>query len=189
MVGPSLVYPDGTPQDSAFTYPTLAMTWLEFFPRPGRLVRSRLNGRLRSRDGLPIEIHHPLGAAMLIRGSAWHEVGPLDEGFFLYCEEVDWCMRARRLGWRILHVPTSTVVHHGGASSTHAPTASLGHLYASRKRLHRKHRGARFWWIAAAITRLGLLRERARAAAFGATGDDAAAARARAIDETIRRST
>jgi N-acetylglucosaminyl-diphospho-decaprenol L-rhamnosyltransferase len=190
--GPSLVYPDGTPQDAAFTYPTLLMTWLEFFPRPGRLLPSRLNGRLRSPDGRPIEIHHPLGAAMLVRRSAWEEVGPLDEGFFMYCEEVDWCMRARELGWRILHVPAATVVHHGGASTSQVPAASLGHLYASRKRLHRKHRDMRFWRVVAAITRRGLQRERDRALVDvpeGGEPDPAVSARVQAIDEAIRKST
>jgi GT2 family glycosyltransferase len=164
-VGPRLTYPDGTPQDSAFTYPTLLMTWLEFFPHPGRLLHTRLNGRLTSSDGQPIEIDHPLGACMLISRSAWLDVGPMDVQFFLYCEEVDWCMRARAHGWRILHVPAAVAIHEGGASSSLAPAVSLLYLYVSRRYLHRKHRRHLFRRLAGAITWLGLRRERKRLAA------------------------
>ena len=161
-VGPRLIYPDGTPQDSAFTYPSLLMTWLEFFPRPGRLLHTRINGRLSSRDGRAISIVHPLGACMLIRRTAWDDVGPLDEGFFLYCEEVDWCVRARKRGWDIAHVPSATAIHHEGRSAATARSASLVRLYASRKRLHRKHRGWLFQGLATFITTFGLTRERSR---------------------------
>src|SRR5207244_3798507 len=104
----------------------------------------------------------PLGACMLVRRSAWEEIGPFDEGFFMYCEEVDWCMRAARNGWTISHVPAALVVHQGGASAAAVPGPSLVHLYASRRRLHRKHRP---WWfrtLARWITCLGLAQEQRR---------------------------
>jgi GT2 family glycosyltransferase len=161
-VGPRLVYPDGAEQDSAFDYPSLLMTWLEFFPRPGRILHTRLNGRITSPHGAPVAIDHPLGACMLIRRAAWEDVGPFDEGFFLYCEEVDWCLRAKERGWQIWHVPTATVTHHGGVSSASARAASLVYLYRSRQRLHAKHRGRAFRLAARCITRLGLTQERRR---------------------------
>lgn len=160
--GPRFLSPAGAPEDSAFTYPSLLMTWLEFFPHPGRLLHSRVNGRLWSPDGRPIAVDHPLGACMMIRRSAWDDVGPFDEGFFLYCEEVDWCMRAKRRGWVISSVPSAMVAHHGGMSASAARADSLVHLYESRKRLHRKHRGRLFQAAAAFITRLGLAQERRR---------------------------
>ncbi len=161
-VGPRLIYPDGTPQAAAFTYPSLLMTWLEFFPHPGRLLETRLNGRLSAPANLPISIDHPLGACMLVQRSAWRHVGPFDEGFVHYCEEVDWCMRAKWRGWAVAHLPTATIVHRGGASTAAVPGASLEHLYASRARLHRKHRGPMFQAAARFITRLGLAQERRR---------------------------
>jgi hypothetical protein len=162
MVGPQLYYPDGRLQDSAFTYPTLLMTWLEFFPRPGRLLHGRWNGRLSARDGQAISVDHPLGACMLISRPAWEDVGPFDEDFFMYCEEVDWCVRARRRGWDIRHLPSARVVHHGGRSSAQAIADSLAHLYASRARLHLKHRGRVYASAARFLTRLGLEREAGR---------------------------
>ena len=187
--GPRLIFPDGAPQASAFTYPTLLMTWLEFFPHPGRLLGSRLNGRLASRDGRPISIDHPLGACMLVRRAAWEDVGPFDVGFVHYCEEVDWCMRAKRRGWAISHVPTATVVHHGGASAVEAPGLSLEHLYASRERLHGRHRGRLFRAAARFITRLGLGQERRRLRhqLQCAEASDGAAERLAAIERVLGR--
>jgi hypothetical protein len=171
-VGPRFVYPDGSSQDGAFTYPSLLMTWLEFFPRPGRLIQSRCNGRIVSPDNEPVAIDHPLGACMLVRRAAWDDVGAFDEGYFLYCEEVDWCMRAKQRGWEIVHEPEATVVHHGGVSSASTPTASLVHLYQSRQRLHAKHRGRGFRLAARCIMRLGLSQECRRLRRLLATPGD-----------------
>lgn len=182
--GPRLVHPDGSPQDAAFTYPSLLMTWLEFFPRPARLLGGRLNGRLVSRDGRPVAVDHPLGACMLVRRSAWEQVGPLDERFFLYCEEVDWCMRARQAGWTVSHVPAAHVRHQGGASAASAPGPSLVHLYRSRLRLHRKHRPPWFRAVARFITCVGLAQERRRllqGGDHGSVADERLAALERAM--------
>lgn len=179
--GPRFVYPDGSPQDGAFAYPSLLMTWLEFFHRPGRLLHTRWNGRLDARDDRPVSIDYPLGACMLIRRAAWNDVGGFDEGFFMYCEEVDWCMRAKRRGWRIDQVPTATVVHHGGASAQQNPD-SLVYLYTSRRRLHHKHRGPLFRFLAELITRVGLRRERRRLLADAASS---AEHRVAAIDRVL----
>ena len=99
---------------------------------------------------------------MLVRRAAWEDVGPFDEGFVHYCEEVDWCMRAKARGWHVAHVPSATVIHRGAASTAAAVGASLNHLYDSRARLHRKHRSHAFRLAARFITRLGLAMERRR---------------------------
>ena len=65
------------------------------------------------------------------------EIGPLDEGFFMYCEEIDWCRRIRDHGWRILCVPSTVVVHHGGASTAQFRAETFVHLWRSRRRLSR----------------------------------------------------
>jgi GT2 family glycosyltransferase len=188
-VGPRLVFPDGTPQDAAFRYPTLLMTWFEFFPHPARLLHTRWNGRLDAQDGGAVEIDHPLGACMLIRRAAWDDVGPLDEGFFMYCEEVDWCMRAKQRGWSIRQAPAATVLHHSGASAAKSPE-SLLHLYASRRRLHRKYRGRPFRLLAGLITRIGLLQERHRLRKLQRSPgkDSSAAGRLAAIEQVLKSS-
>lgn len=184
-VGPQFISPNGDRQDSAFTYPSLLMSWLEFFPWPARLLHSPWNGRLISRDDQPITVDHPLGACMLVRRSAWRDVGPFDERFFLYCEEVDWCMRAKERGWLVSSLQEARVLHHGGASAAAAPAESIAHLYRSRRLLHRKHRGAMFQAASHLITTIGLTQERRRL--LRRREDPNAAARAEGISRLLRR--
>jgi hypothetical protein len=77
---------------------------------------------------------------MLVRREAADEVGPLDEGFFLFSEETDWCYRFRQAGWKVVFFPDAEVVHVGGASHG-------GQLFREQVRGHlrflAKHRGAR----------------------------------------------
>jgi GT2 family glycosyltransferase/glycosyltransferase involved in cell wall biosynthesis len=62
-----------------------------------------------------------VGAFLIARAEALADVGPLDERFFLYSEEIDWCYRFRRAGWTVSHLPVMTVTHHTG----HAPRPDL----------------------------------------------------------------
>jgi GT2 family glycosyltransferase len=83
------------------------------------------------------------GAALLVRRAAWDAVGPLDEGLFMYMEEVDWCRRAARQGWEVRLAPEVRVVHVGQQSSRQAPAESYRHNLRSRVFYFRKHFGAR----------------------------------------------
>jgi GT2 family glycosyltransferase len=90
------------------------------------------------------------GACLLVRRSALEEVGGFDEGFFLYCEDADLCLRLRWAGYDIRFEPEASCVHEGGAS---APRAELLPVLAtSRIRFARKHRG----WLGAALERAGI---------------------------------
>ncbi len=170
-VSPALLYPDGRAQHAAFRFPTLWMSLFDFFPLHHRVVDSRLNGRYQvPGDGRPFPIDHPLGAAMMIRRDALDVVGLLDEEFFMYCEEVDWCLRAARAGWSIYQLPTAKIVHHGGQSSGQLREAMLVELHRSRYRLFRKHYSPAFVRTHRAITRLGLAREWLRAKRRGWRG-------------------
>lgn len=161
--GARLFYPDGQPQEGAWHFPTLAMTFLDLFPPRGpllgRLYASSLNGRYREERGSePFPIDHPLGAAMLLRRATLLEVGLLDEGFWMYAEEVDWCFRCREAGWAIWQVPAAEVVHAAGASSRQFRGRSFEALHRSRLRFFRKHRGVAFRRWNRRIVRLGMLR-------------------------------
>ena len=70
------------------------------------------------------------GSFMLVRRAALDEVGPLDEGYFLHCEDLDWFVRFGRAGWGIYLVPDAEVVHHKGACSI-GPTRAGGVAQAS----------------------------------------------------------
>lgn len=138
LVGPRLQYPDGRPQASAFKFPGLVQVALDLYPIP-RLMDTPLNGRIRASQ--PRQIDHPLGACMLIRKTAWKGVGPLDEGYFMYLEEIDWCRRARDVGWQIWHHPGAVVVHHGGSSTRQQPEAMQAQLWRSRLRYYARFYG------------------------------------------------
>lgn len=166
MCGAALVYPDGGFQHAAFRFPTLPQIWFDFFHRPGRLLESPLNGRYpRSlyETGRPFEVDHPLGATMLVRRKVLEEVGALDESYFMYAEEIDWCMRIRRAGWKIYCVPSAVVMHHGGGATRQFRDRMFVALWRSRLRLFRLHYGPAFNLAARWLVRLGLRAEERRA--------------------------
>ncbi len=163
-VGPRLLNPDGSVQPAAFRFPTLAMTLLDLFPPgealPGRLYGSWWHGRyLHERAAkAPFPIDHPLGACILTRRAVVEQVGLLDEQFFMYAEEIDWCYRVRAAGWAIWQEPRARVTHVGGAATSQFRSRMLIALYASRLRLFRKHYSPRFVRWHTRIVRAGMLR-------------------------------
>ena len=82
------------------------------------------------------------GACLLLRREALDEVGVLDEGYFMYTEEVDLCYRLGAAGWGCWWVPQAEVVHHGGASARQAAQEMYVHLYRSKVHFYRKFGGA-----------------------------------------------
>lgn len=167
-VGARLFYPDGRLQEGAWHFPTLWMTFFDLFPPRGpllgRLTTSPLNGRYREEHGnAPFPIDHPLGAAMLLRRTTLQEVGLLDEGFWMYAEEVDWCYRCRQAGWAIWQVPQAEVVHVAGASSRQFRGRSFVALHRSRFRFFAKHYSAAYQRWNRRLVRLGMVRATLRA--------------------------
>jgi hypothetical protein len=165
VVAPRLLNADGSTQAAAFRFPTLSMSLLDLFPPgevlPGRFYGSWWHGRYpqeRERDPEPFPIDHPLGACMLVRRAVLDEVGLLDDAYFLYSEEIDWCWRIRQAGWAIWQEPRARVTHLGGASTGQVRYPMLIELHRSRVRFFRQHYPRH--WLAAhrAITRVGMLR-------------------------------
>jgi hypothetical protein len=144
LVGARLAYEDGTFQHGAFRFPDLAQIVIDLFPVPARLYESGLNGRYRRalyEGTAPFPVDHTLGATMMLRREVIQDVGLLDEQFYMYCEEVDWCMRIRREGWEIYTVPTARITHLEGRSARQIRPQSVVNLWTSRLRLYRKHYG------------------------------------------------
>lgn len=158
-----LLNPDGSQQHSAFKFPTLWMTFLDFFPLHGRLLQSKLNGRYSARDyRRPFEIDHPLGACMIVRREVVDRVGGLSEDYFMYCEEIDWCFRIKRDNWRIYCVPSAEVYHLGGQSTRQVADRMYVELFRSRLTLFRKHYGPFYRVMSKLIIAAGLWAEYAR---------------------------
>jgi GT2 family glycosyltransferase len=157
-----LSYSDGAFQHSAFRFPGLAQLFIDLFPVPARLHASRLNGRYPRRlydSGQPFEIDHPLGAVMLLRTEAIRQVGLFDEGFELYCEEIDWCARFKKDGWRNYCAPAAHVVHHSGQSTSQVRVEAFVKLWTARHQLHARHPDFAPMWLAKRIVRAGIRRK------------------------------
>jgi N-acetylglucosaminyl-diphospho-decaprenol L-rhamnosyltransferase len=120
------------------------------------------------------------GACMLARRAALEHIGGFDEGFFLYCEDMDLCARLRAAGHEIRYEPGVEVQHEGGRS---APRASLYAVLArSRTRYARKHSGA----LSAGLQRAGLAANAATHVVVAAGRSDRARGHAAALREVLR---
>ena len=162
VAGPRLFYEDGSFQHSAFAFPGLGQLAIDLFPFPARLRESSLNGRyprLLYDRNRPFPIDHPLGAAMLLRREAIRQVGLMDEGYHMYCEEIDWAMRIKRAGWQAYCVPAAEVVHYSGQSTRQMPSQSIINLWSSRLRLYALNYAPIKRWLALAILRAGMNRQ------------------------------
>lgn len=108
---------------------------------PGRLARHLRWGEIEARTGRYLSersTHWLCGAFLIARSKAVHDVGLMDEEFFLYSEETDWCYRCRRSGWDVRHLPIMDVIHH--RSLSYSPDL-LAQLSYSRILFARKHFG------------------------------------------------
>ena len=146
IAGALLHYPDGSPQWSGGREPSLAWFFALTSGLPRLLERLPLYRRSRPlAPERPLEVDWVTGAAMAFRRAVWEVVGPLDEGFQFYAQDLDFCLRARRAGWRIEVRPEVRVLHHHGATIGRAAGAR-GHqhpelLWSDLLRWARKHRG------------------------------------------------
>jgi GT2 family glycosyltransferase len=193
VCGAYLQYGDGSFQHGAFAFPSLAQVALDFFPLVGvpgahRLHHSRWNGRYsRSQwEGIePFTVDFVLGAAMFVRGATIHAVGGLDPQFWMYCEEMDWCLRMQQAGWGVYAAPSVRVIHHEAQSSRQMRWWTWQRLWQSRFRFYAKHRryGPGYLLAVRTIVRLGVTAQRraietqfARGAIGGAAAGEALAA-------------
>ncbi len=178
MVGPKLLYPDGSLQHAAFRFPGLVQLIFDLFPFPPRMYDTSLNGRYSRRlyEGTdPFFVDHPLGASMMAKSAVITDVGLMDEGFFMYCEEIDWCWRMRKAHWLIYCVPAARVIHHAGQSSGQVRVSSFVNLWTSRARLYARHHGPLTRRLARLLVRLGMRRR------VGRMSDEMVAARRQVI--------
>src|SRR5574341_23590 len=189
LAGARLVYADGSFQHSAFAFPGLAQLFFDLFPVPGRVLNSSLNGRYPRRNyegAQPFDVDHPLGASFLLRGEVIQRVGMFDEQFHLYCEEIDWAMRIKRAGWRVVCVPQAEIIHYGGQSTTQVKPVSLINLWTARLLYYRKHYSAVKRAAAGVILRAGMERLIQQTARNSALSEDERKALVDACQEIIR---
>ena len=119
VIGPRLLNPDGTLQRSVRGFPTLWRLATEYLYLRKLAPRSRaLNAFYGAGFDHSSErgVEWVMGACMLVRRAAFDDVGPFDERYFLFSEEVDWMKRATDRGWSVVFTPDARCVHVGGAA-------------------------------------------------------------------------
>ncbi|HEX7079319.1 MAG TPA: glycosyltransferase family 2 protein, partial [Candidatus Eisenbacteria bacterium] len=122
------------------------------------------------------------GAFLVVRGEVVRAVGGFDPEFFMYGEEMDWCYRIRRAGWRVVFLPEPPVVHVGGASSDPIAGPMFVENLKGRVRFLRKHRGPLIAMLARALIAVSVLLRLAWREAQGA----GRALRGRPVEEPLR---
>lgn len=171
--GPRLVYPDGTPQPSAQRFPSALRVIYHFLGArrlvglpvtrwaanaAGREARSYLEALAPGIE--PRSVDWVSGACLATRAEVVTRVGPLDEGYFMYCEDADWCHRVHDAGWSIDFLPHVQVVHYAGASGESNPNVTE-HYYRSLLRYFRRYRVRQFalirtvLWVAFVLRAFG----------------------------------
>lgn len=149
VVGVKLLNPDGSVQYSCRTFPTLGAVFFRgtlfgrLFPR-NRATRDYLmqdwsHDRVRTVDWVS-------GAGMAVRRCVWEQIGLLDERFFMYCEDMDFCRRAQEAGWRVYFFPGAVVTHVIGRSSDQNLTAMILQFHRSMYLYFDKYYGSRYGW-------------------------------------------
>jgi N-acetylglucosaminyl-diphospho-decaprenol L-rhamnosyltransferase len=135
LVAPMLLNRDGTLQSAGYRFPGVANLLFDLLPLPARLYESPLNGRIHTGNGeLPYAIDYALGAALMIRRSAFEQVGGFDESYFMYSEEVDLQRRLADAGWTRLLAPAARIIHLGGQSTSQRPADMEAALWQCRAR-------------------------------------------------------
>jgi GT2 family glycosyltransferase/lipopolysaccharide/colanic/teichoic acid biosynthesis glycosyltransferase len=143
MAGCKILNPDGSLQLAcrrSFPTPWVAFTKLVGLSRlfPKNRYFGRYNLTYLNPDEVT-EVEAISGSFMMVRKNLVDEVGLLDESFFLYGEDLDWCYRIRKAGWKIYYVTATQIVHYKGASSKKAQFDTLLLFYRAMLQFVRKH--------------------------------------------------
>ncbi|KRE86355.1 glycosyl transferase family 2 [Paenibacillus sp. Soil766] len=158
--GCKIVLPDGSldkackrgfPTPSASFY--YAFGFAKLFPRNPRFNQYQL-GYLDPDQQYPID--SLVGAFMLVRRETIEHVGMLDEEFFMYGEDIDWCYRIKEAGWVNYYYPRTQIVHHKGASSRRKPFKIIYEFHRAMILFHNKHYRKKYSWLTNAVVYIGV---------------------------------
>jgi GT2 family glycosyltransferase len=134
VIGPRLLNINGTLQRSWASFPTF---WSELIGRNFR------NYRTVNNSPNIYDVDWIMGACMLVRATTIAKVGMLDEDYFMYSEETDWCYRIKKNGWMVWYITNIEIFHLGGGSASRASLTQLLLLYQGKILFFRKNYSAR----------------------------------------------
>ena len=143
IVGGQLLNSDGTIQSSRRRFPSVATAVFEstwFQPYAPNKMMSQYYAEDLPLDS-PVEVDWLVGACLMTRREVIDQVGMMDEAYFMYSEELDWCRRIKESGWRIVYLPEAQIIHHVGKSSEQAGTERHVNFQRAKLRYFRKYHG------------------------------------------------
>jgi len=159
-VGAQLISPDGSIQESCRSFPSHRTA---LFNRKSLLTRLFPSNRfsrayLLSEDARSAtrEVDWVMGAALMTRRTVIEQVGMLDPSFFMYAEDVDWCYRMHKAGWKIFYVPEAKILHHYEKSAAKAPFRMIWERHRSMWRFYKKHYSSGIWMDALTWSGIGV---------------------------------
>lgn len=132
MLGPKLLNMDGSLQKSWYSFPSI--------------LTEMVGTNFRNRTPVPnvpntFEVDWIMGACMLVRAEMLQSVGSLDEDYFFYSEEMDWCFRIKKHNWKIWYTTNTAIYHLGGGSTKRGSVSHLVRLYSSKLLYFKKNHG------------------------------------------------
>ncbi len=144
MVGGLLTNLDGTEQIGARR--AIPTPWRSFVRAFGLVNLSRwwpnlffdFNLHQQPMPDHPVSVEAISGACMMVKRDVMNQVGEWDDGYFLHCEDLDWCMRFRERGWKILFVPSAVITHVLGFCGRNRPVFVEWHKHRGMMRFYRK---------------------------------------------------
>lgn len=142
IIGPRIENPNGSLQFSARRFPTLGAGLFrrtplgKLFPN-NRFVKSYIMADWKHDEVRDVD--WVSGAALIILRKVIDDIGPLDPGYFMYCEDVDWAYRAKQHGWQVCYYPLAKVKHRIGSASDQAPVRMIYQFHRSMFRFFMKH--------------------------------------------------
>jgi GT2 family glycosyltransferase len=144
VAGPQMLGKDGKVHRSSMRLPTIRNAFcrafaLDTIPCVSRLLRGQLMSDFSHDHTCEVEVLN--GWFWMIRRTAMESVGPLDERFFMYGEDLDWCRRFREAGWLLVFYAGVQALHYGGGSSRIAPVRFYLEMHRANIQYWRKHNG------------------------------------------------
>lgn len=154
VVAPQLLNSDGSIQRSCRAFPTFAGMFYELAGLSKLFPHSPIFGNYKMLDfdhAHEREVDQPEGACLMMRRTVIEEVGPLDEGFFMLFEEVDWCYRIKKNGWQIWFSPGAQVIHHYGQSIKQVKAKMIVSSHKGLYRFWTKHYKNGRWYLSGPV--------------------------------------
>jgi GT2 family glycosyltransferase len=143
IIGPKLLRPDGSMHLACRrSFPTPPTAFYRVSGLSRLFPRSPVFGRYNLTfvdENQAMEVDSVCGACMLLRREVVDRIGLLDERFFMYGEDLDWCMRAHEAGWTVRYEPSIIVQHQHGAASRQRPLRTTVHFFRAMDLFYRKH--------------------------------------------------